>query len=133
MTIFILFKLTKSPEVSNFASLSLTTAYGFLAQGSLWLGDIDVFTIFFTIIQNISQYFSQFFTIFHNISQYFSQNLWPRTVSGWEILMYSQYSNALSHILGTNLSHMISPSLIIIFLLQREMSLNGGRGYPTNP
>ena len=46
MTIFILFKLTKSPEVSNFASLSLTTAYGFLAEGGLWLGDIDVFTIF---------------------------------------------------------------------------------------
>ena len=133
MTIFILFKLTKSPEVSNFASLSLTTAYGFLAQGSLWLGDIDVFTIFFTIIQNISQYFSQFFTIFHNISQYFSQNLWPRTVSGWEILMYSQYSNALSHILGTNLSHMIkSIPHFHLFIAKRNVT-EGGMGYPPNP
>ena len=42
--------------------------------------------------------------------------------------MYSQYSNALSHILGTNLSHMISPSLIFILLLQREMPLKGGGG-----
>ena len=122
------FQAHKIARSVKFRLLSLTTTYGFLAEGGLWLGDIDVFTIFFTIIQSISQYFSQFFTIFHNNWQYFSQNLWPRTVSGWEILMYSQYSNALSHILGTNLSHMISPSLIFILLLQREMPLKGGGG-----
>ena len=40
------FQAHKIARSVKFRLLSLTTTYGFLAPGGLWLGDIDVFTIF---------------------------------------------------------------------------------------